>query len=128
MKRLLILSGICLTLVIGLVVMPHGAAVFADTQGDICNGIGATGGGANCAGSGPSLGAVVRDVIDVFSIIVGIASVIMIMVGGFQYVTSGGDSGKTAGAKNTIIYSLVGLVVVAFSQAIVKLVLNKVGK
>jgi cytochrome bd-type quinol oxidase subunit 2 len=130
MKRLLVLSGICLTMLIGLVVMPLSATpVFAGSAtSDICNGVGATSGGGNCSGGGgPSLGKVVKDVIDIFSIIVGITSVIMVIVGGFQYITSQGDSGKISGAKNTIMYALIGLVIVAFSQALVQLVLNKVG-
>src|SRR5581483_4749706 len=101
--------------------------VFASATSDICNGVGATGGGSNCSGSGPSLGKIIRDVVDTFSIIVGITSIIMIIIGGFQYITSQGDSGKIGSAKNTIVYSLVGLVVVAFSQALVQLVLNKTG-
>jgi hypothetical protein len=50
----------------------------------------------------------------------------MIMVGGFKYVTSGGDGSKVSSAKSTIIYAIVGLVIVALSQGIVKLVLNKI--
>ena len=44
----------------------------------------------------------------------------MIMVGGFKYITSGGDSGKISSAKATIIYALVGLVIVAMAQFIVR--------
>ena len=50
----------------------------------------------------------------------------MIIYGGMRYITSGGDSGKITSAKNTIIYALIGLVVVALAQFIVKFVLNKV--
>lgn len=57
--------------------------------------------------------------------IVGAVSVIMIIIGGLRYVLSGGDSTGTAGAKNTIIYALVGLVVAIFAQVIVSFVLSK---
>lgn len=127
MKRLFVLGSICFVVAAGLVLMPHATTAFADAQSDICNGVGATGGGSNCSGSGPSLGTIVQDVVNILSLVVGIVSVIMIIIGGFQYITSQGDSGKIAGAKNTIIYALVGLVVVAFSQALVKFVLNKIG-
>ena len=49
----------------------------------------------------------------------------MIMVGGFKYITSGGDSGNITGAKNTILYAVVGLVVVALAQIIVRFVLAR---
>lgn len=130
MKRVFILAIVYGAMVVGLTVAPLAASpVFASATGDICNGVGATttSGGHCGGGTGPSLGSIVHDAINIFSIIVGVTSVIMIIVGGFQYVTSQGDSGKISGAKNTIIYALVGLVIVAFSQAIVRLVLNKTG-
>jgi len=58
--------------------------------------------------------------------VVGIVSVIMIIYGGFKYISSGGDSGNVQSAKNTIIYAVIGLVVVAMAQFIVQFVLNKV--
>ena len=68
------------------------------------------------------------DVINICSWIVGIVSVIMIIVGGLKYITSGGDSGNVSGAKNTILYAIIGLVIVALAQIIVNFVLGKVGE
>ena len=70
-----------------------------------------------------TLNALLTKVINIFSAIVGVIAVIMIIVGGLQYITSGGDSGKVGKAKTTIIYALVGLVIVALSQLIVHFVL-----
>lgn len=69
---------------------------------------------------------VITLVINIFSLIVGVAAVIMIIVGGLRYIISGGDSGNVTSAKNTILYAIIGLVVVALSQFIVKFVLAKV--
>jgi cytochrome bd-type quinol oxidase subunit 2 len=69
---------------------------------------------------------IITTVVNVFSVVVGVVSVIMIIYGGFRYVTSGGDSGNVSNAKNTIIYAIVGLVVVALAQFIVQFVLDKV--
>jgi hypothetical protein len=66
-----------------------------------------------------------KEVINIFSVIVGVIAVIMIIFGGLKYITSGGDSGNVSGAKNTIIYALVGLVIVALAQFIVRFVLGK---
>ena|SRR5581483_1879866 len=68
----------------------------------------------------------ITTIVNIFSAVVGIISVIMIIVGGFQYITSGGDTGKVGTAKTTIIYAIVGLIVVAFAQFLVQFVLNKV--
>ncbi|HSX36073.1 MAG TPA: pilin [Patescibacteria group bacterium] len=77
--------------------------------------------------AGTKLGTILTTVINIFSIVVGIVAVVMIIFGGFKYITSGGESGNISGAKNTILYAIIGLVVVAFAQFIVKFVLNKVG-
>jgi hypothetical protein len=63
--------------------------------------------------------------ISILSFIAGFAAVLMIMIGGFRYVTSSGDSNTTAAAQKTIIYGVVGLVVVALSQVIVIFVLGR---
>jgi len=101
--------------------------VHADTpKSDVCN---ALGGGADCTTqpkNGVSLDHVITVVINLFSVVVSIVSVIMIMVGGFKYVTSGGESSAITSAKNTIMYAVIGLVVVAFAQIIVQFVLGKV--
>lgn len=67
----------------------------------------------------------IETIINIFSILVGVTSVIMIIVGGFQYITSGGDSGKVGTAKNTILFAIVGLVIVALAQVIVNFVLSR---
>jgi hypothetical protein len=71
-----------------------------------------------------SLTAVAKKAVNIFSIIVGIVAVIFIIYGGFRYITSGGDSGSVGNAKNTLIYALVGLVIVALAQLIVHYVLS----
>jgi|JI10StandDraft_1071094.scaffolds.fasta_scaffold29100_6 hypothetical protein len=64
-------------------------------------------------------------IINVFSVIVGVIAVIMIIWGGLKYITSGGDSGKVTSAKNTIIYAIIGLIIVALAQFIIQFVLKK---
>ncbi len=68
----------------------------------------------------------ITTVINVFSLVVGVVSVIMIIVGGFKYITSGGDSGGVSSAKNTILFAIVGLIIVALAQVIVRFVLGQV--
>jgi hypothetical protein len=83
----------------------------------------------NCTNPGQaeqSVNDIIEDVIMIFSLVVGVISVIMIIVGGLKYITSGGDSGSVGGAKNTILYAVIGLVVVALAQIVVRFVLSRV--
>jgi hypothetical protein len=94
-----------------------------DSRTAICESLG-TKDCSDPAGSG-SLASVVQAVIRVLSIIIGIAAVIMIIFAGLRYITSGGDATKISSAKDTIIYAVIGLVIVALAQIIVKFVLTK---
>jgi cytochrome bd-type quinol oxidase subunit 2 len=78
------------------------------------------------AGANSKINSILKTVINLFSLIVGVVAVIMIIVGGLRYITSGGESSNVSTAKNTIIYAIVGLVIVALAQFIVHYVLGKV--
>lgn len=67
----------------------------------------------------------IKLVINLLSFIVGVVAVIMIIIAGLKYITSGGDSNNVASAKNTILYAIIGLVIVALAQVIVRFVLQK---
>ncbi len=101
--------------------------VFAAAKDDICAGVGLANNNTGCnppAGS-PTIDGVVTAVVNTLSIIVGITAVVMIIIGGFKYVTSSGDANNVSSAKNTILYAIVGLVIVAMAQVIVRFVLHK---
>lgn len=55
----------------------------------------------------------------------GAIAILVIAVAGLQYVLSNGDPQKTARAKDTIIYAVIGLVVAIMSFAIVTFVLGR---
>ena len=71
------------------------------------------------------LNKMISEVINFFSVIIGIVAVLMIIVGGFRYIISGGDTGNVTSAKNTILYAIIGLIIVVFAQFIVKFILSK---
>jgi hypothetical protein len=83
--------------------------------------------GTNCGqGAGQSrLNTFITRAVNIFTIIVGIVAVIMIIVGGFKFITSGGDSGRVTSAKQTIVYAIIGLIIVALAQVIVRFVLGQ---
>lgn len=78
-------------------------------------GVGST--GDDCSGSG--VDRFVIAIVKVLSWVVGIAAIIMIIVSGFKYITSGGDAGKVTSAKNTLIYALIGIAVAVLAQLLV---------
>ncbi len=61
-------------------------------------------------------------------VVAGIAASIYLVVGGVRYITSQGETAETEKAKNTILYALVGLIVIALSAAIVNFIINTVGR
>ncbi len=56
--------------------------------------------------------------------IIGAVAVIMLIIGGLRYVISAGDASKVQGAKNTILYALVGIVVAILAYAAVNFVIG----
>jgi hypothetical protein len=72
----------------------------------------------------PIIGAI-RVAIQIFTVILGVAAVIVIIISGLKYITAGGDTNAVESARRTLIYALVGLAVAALAQAIVSLVLSK---
>ena len=64
-------------------------------------------------------------VLNLFSVAAGIASVIMMIYAGFRYIVSGGDEKGIVSAKKTMIYAIVGVVLVLLAQSIVQFVLNR---
>ncbi len=59
--------------------------------------------------------------------VLGLICVIVITIAGLQYVLSGGDPQKTAKAKNTILYAVIGLAVAISAFAIVRFVFDNTG-
>lgn len=69
----------------------------------------------------------VRSIINVLMMLLGAIAVIVIIYGGFLYVTSRGDAGKVTAAKNTILYAVIGIIVALLAYAIVRFVVDRFG-
>ena len=78
-----------------------------------------------CKASGDSASAMIGNVINVSLTVLGMISVLMIVIGGIRYTTSNGDSSALKGAKDTILYAVVGLVVAIMAYAIVHFVVGQ---
>lgn len=68
----------------------------------------------------------VQTIINVVLGVLGIVTVAVIIIGGFNYITSSGDPAKVAKAKNTILYGVIGLIIALLAYAIVNFVLTGV--
>lgn len=90
-----------------------------DNQPAVCAELNGTSGKAK-------INTTVQNVINILLYVLGIICVIMIIIGGIKYTTSNGDSSAINGAKNTILYAIVGLVVAMMAYAIVNFVLNRI--
>lgn len=92
-----------------------------------CSGLSQVDASQGCgSGSSSTITNIAKVAINILSLIVGIAAVIMIILSGFRFITSQGDASGIASARNALIYAIVGLVVVALAQVIVHFVLSKV--
>lgn len=86
----------------------------------------ATPGGSSAAES--SVNKLIQTVVNILSIVVGVVAVIMLIVSGFRFITGGSDTNSVAAARRTLIYALVGLVIVALAQFMVRAVLTTATK
>ena len=64
-------------------------------------------------------------VVNVLLFIIGAVSVIMLIYGGIRYTTSGGNANSVTAAKNTIMYSIVGLIIAILAFAVVNFVVKQ---
>jgi len=128
MKRPIFYTLAGLVTAAGLVVVPLAAQagalnVYQGTQSN-CGG----GGGAQTALCGATQSddfpTIVKNVINLLLLVIGMIAVIMIIIGGIRYVTSNGDQNQITGAKNTILYAVIGLVVAIMAFAIVNFVIT----
>lgn len=86
-----------------------------------------TAAGKDNADKPASLTDLVAKIVNILSVLIGAIAVIMLIFGGFRYVTSAGNDVGVQAAKNTILYAIIGLIIVALAQVIVKFVLTNVG-
>jgi hypothetical protein len=119
-----------LSLVLGLVlvsIVAISAPVYAvctgdnSAQGQVIQGIGQTT-TSDC--TGPGVDSTITTVVDILSYVVGIVALFMIVFSGFQFITSGGNSNAVSKARNALLYSIIGLLMVALAQFLVHFVLN----
>ena len=76
---------------------------------------------------GDGLQKVIATALNILTWITGVAAVFVLIIAGFRYVVSGGSSSGVTGAKNMIIYALIGIVIAMLAQLIVRFVIGEIG-
>lgn len=114
--------GVCMAIFLSFTSLTQPA--LASVKDQVQGGVNDAAGGSSNAAPAKTLNDTISEVINLLSAIVGVVAVIMIILGGFRYITSGGDSNKVTAAKNTLIYAVIGLIVVALAQTIVHFALT----
>lgn len=66
--------------------------------------------------------AIFSNIVSALLMFVGIFALGLFIMGGFKYMNSGGDAKKLEGARNNLIYGIIGLIVVFFSFFIINLI------
>lgn len=90
-----------------------------------------------CAPGGPTTGecaSPLSNLTDTFMNVIGfliplggMVLFVMLLIGGFYFITSSGDPRKVEGAKNTLTYAIGGVMVLAAAFLIIQIIANFVG-
>jgi hypothetical protein len=101
------------------------APAYASNESALCEGSGGTWTNGVCSSKdGRTVTGTLKQVTNVLIFLIGAIAVIMVIIGGLRYTTSAGDQSALTSAKNTILYSLVGLVVAFMAYAIVQFIFS----
>lgn len=76
--------------------------------------------------TGDTLSASIIAIINAVIGILGLVCVIIIIIGGVNYMTSSGDAGRVKKAKDTILYGIIGLIICVLAFAIVNFVISNI--
>ncbi len=81
-------------------------------------------GGGTAKNSGDQVQVIIRNVINILLFLIGLVAVLMIVIAGFRFVTSNGDSNIISSARNTILYAIIGIIIAIMAYAIVNFILD----
>jgi len=74
-----------------------------------------------------SIGNLISGLVNAAVVIGALAAFLYLVLGGFQWITSGGDKAKTEEAQKKITNAIIGLVIIAAAYAIITVVTQFLG-
>jgi len=72
------------------------------------------------------LGNLINSILTYVLGIAGVIVVIYLIMGGFKYITSGGSEKAVGEAKNTILYAIIGLIIIIAAFAIKSYIMTRI--
>lgn len=97
----------------------------ANSKDAVCEGIGGATGASCTPAEANRVTETIRGALRIFQVIAGIVAVFYMVIAGLRFITSSGSSDGVKSARNTILYSAIGIIIVIVSEAIIQLVLKR---
>ena len=117
-----VLAAVMCLAVVFTAVSPVSLPVYADAKDEVKKGADMTNSGGSAKQDLPD---VITTIINVMLFIAGALAVIMIIYGGIRYITAHGDEKQVKVAKDTIVYSVVGLIIAILAYALVTFIFDR---
>ena len=121
------ITAVMVVLGIGLVTLAPAPALAFSPFSEACDGSSASAESSVCRDKNfnstadptdPQSG-IIGTVTNIIAAVGGIIAVVFMMVNGFKFMTSTGDSAKVAKARESVIYAAIGLVVIVLARIII---------
>ena len=74
-----------------------------------------------------TIGQIVGFLVAFIIVIAFLAALLFIVIGAFQWITSGGDKQRVADARNHIIAAVIGLIIISLTFVIINVILQALG-
>jgi Type IV secretion system pilin len=68
----------------------------------------------------------INDIATVVAFFAALAAIFFIMLGGFRFITSNGDPAKAASGRMTVLYAVIGLIVIIAARSIVGFIVGRI--
>jgi TRAP-type C4-dicarboxylate transport system permease small subunit len=75
---------------------------------------------------GGSLPELIQRLINIALLLAGVVAVIFLIIGGYSYITAGGNAEQAAGAKTTVLNAIIGLIIIFASFLIINFVISRI--
>lgn len=122
----ILLLGITVLNIFLLAIPTRSYALFEGSKNQVCNGVNLQANGSCPKGADVTLTHTLSTALNLLSLAVGITAIVMLIIAGIKFITSGGDSAAAGSARSTALYAVIGLIIALLAQIIVHFVLNRI--
>jgi hypothetical protein len=76
------------------------------------------------SGGSNTISGVVTRIVEIALALAGLIAILFLIIGGFRYVTAGGNEETAESAKKTILNAIIGIIVIILSYVILRVIEN----